>query len=80
MNYIYFLIAIYYLIGLEYSYQAYKKFDAIDNVRTVKDILIALIVIPTLWLLFSLNRKFKQAREWYHYKNDLRIGRINPKH
>ncbi len=78
--YILILAAIYYLIGIEYSYQAYNKFDAVESIRTPKDIFISLVVIPTLWIVLSAQRKFKQAREWYHYKNDLRIGRINPKH
>jgi uncharacterized membrane protein len=65
MNTILSIILLYYLIGIEYSYQQHKNIGIEGNVDTFKGLFIATILIPSLWIFMSAERKAKRFKSWY---------------
>jgi hypothetical protein len=59
----YIIIVIYYLSGIEYSFQLYTKIDRLDDVKTLSEALIASFVIPTFWLILYAQKSYKRFKE-----------------
>jgi len=70
MTTLYITLAIYYFVGIAYSYEVYKKYNLLDFMTSTLQCLYVAFIFAPLWVIHFIKPKVRKIRNYITLKRE----------